>query len=140
MADNVRIVRERQIAIRREMQRRGIPLKQVEFDSGLPHASVASYFPADGERDPANMPISALFSLIAGKALPLDLLSLLLPEGVLLIATPDDADHDAVCEAMHQYLADKAHAHRPDSPAGPAIAPCEDVALRSRLAAVRAGV
>lgn len=139
MADTIRIVRDRQCAVRREMDRRGIALKQVEFDSGIPSSTLLSYFPAEGSRDPAVMPASALYALAGAHALPLDLLSLLLPANVMLVRVPDDVDHDAACEAMHHYLAEKAVAHRPDSPDGPAIAPCEDVSLRQKLAAVPGG-
>jgi hypothetical protein len=54
MADAVKIVRQRQLAIRREMDRRGIALKQVEFDSGIPYATLLSYFPLEGSREPAH--------------------------------------------------------------------------------------
>jgi hypothetical protein len=136
MRDAVRIVRDRQLFVRREMQRRGIALKQVELDSGLPHPTLLSYFPAEGSRDPAVLPASALFALLATRALPLDLLNLLLPEGLALVAVPDDVDHDAAAQAMQAYLIGKGQAHRPDSPDGPAIAPCEDAQLRGALAAV----
>lgn len=139
MCDTVRIVRERQLAVRREMDRRGIPLKQVQFDSGLSHSTLLSYFPAPGgQRDPAVIPATAIYQLAQGRALPLDLMSLLLPAGVVLVRLPDDADHDAACEAMQDYLSDKARAHHPDSPAGREIARCEEAALSAKLASVRA--
>lgn len=139
MADETRIVRDRQHAIRREMDRRGISLKQVSFDSGIAYNTLRSYFPADGLHDPAVVTAAALFALAHGRALPLDMLSLLLPADVLLVRVPRDVDHDAASHAMFQYLEEKAAAHRPDSPAGPAIAPCEDAGLRTRLAAVPGG-
>jgi hypothetical protein len=134
MHDSVTIMRERQLAVRRQMDRRGIALKVVQADSGICTSTLLSYFPAGGQ--PAVIPMSAVFQLIDGKALPLDLLSMLLPSGAALIAVPEAADHDAIDEAMRAYLADKARAHHPDSPQGREIAPCEDAGLRAKLAAV----
>lgn len=131
------IMRERQAAVRREMDRRGIALKAVQFDSGICASTLISYFPG-GEREPANIPMSALFQLIEGNALPLDLIGLLLPDGVALVALPEGIDHDAASEAMRDYLAQKDAAHHPASPGGREIAPEEDRSLTMKLAAVRA--
>jgi hypothetical protein len=137
MRDSNTIIRERQLVIRRELDRRGVALKAVSFDSGIPYATLLSYFPApDGERDPAVMPVSALYCLVG--AIPDDLLSLLLPAGRVIVQVPDNVDHDALCEAMQAYLAEKAKAHRPESECGPAIGPGEDNVLRGKFTRVRA--
>lgn len=138
MRDVVKIVRDRQLAVRREIERRGIALKVIEFDSGIKHSTLLSYFPNAKDAVPVAIPWAALFQLIEGKALPLDLIGLLMPAGVALVAVPEGVDHDAACEGMQAYIAEKERAHRPDSPAGREIAPCEDEALRVHLAAVRA--
>lgn len=138
MSDGVRIVRQRQLAIRREMDRRGIAMKQVEFDSGIPYATLLSYFPAEGSRDPAVMPSSALYCLCEKGALPNDLLSLMLPNGQVIVRVPEGIDHDQIADAMRDYLAEKDHAHHPESPAGRDIADCEDNVLRGKFAKVRA--
>jgi hypothetical protein len=69
---------------------------------------------------------------------PLELLSLLMPEGIAVVYVPSGIDHDEVAEAFHDYLQTKERAHRPESPAGRDIAPCEDNVLRLKLAKVRA--
>lgn len=134
MTDNSSIVKDRQRAIRREMDRRGIHLKIVAADSGLSPSTLASYFPADPAIDPAQMPTGALFALVG--VLPDDLISLMLPAGVQIVRVPEYVDHDEVCQAMHDYLASKSAAHHPDSPGGRDIAPCEDAKLRGKLAAI----
>jgi hypothetical protein len=133
MRDSVTIIRERQLAIRREMDRRGIALKQVEFDSDIPYATLLSYFPAEGSREPAVIPASAIYKLAEGKALPNDLLSLLLPAGFAIVRIPEGIDHDALCEGFQDYLTEKAKAHRPDSPAGRDIADCERELLDNKV-------
>lgn len=136
MSDAVTIIRHRQQAIRREMDRRGIALKAVSFDSGIPYATLLSYFPAEGSRDPAIMPVSALYSLVG--ALPTDLLSLVLPTDHLIVEVPADIDHDATAADMQDYLRWKHGAHHPESEAGRDIGPNEDREGRAKLAVVRA--
>lgn len=138
MTDKTMIVRERQLAIRREIDRRGIALKAVACDSGIGYGTLLTYFPAPGSREPACLPTSALYALAEGKALPLDLLSMLLPVGVAMVFVPEEVDHHEAAAAMQDFLSAKARAHHPDSPAGEAIAPCEDATLRAKLAVVRA--
>ena len=41
------IVRERQLVIRRELDRRGIAMKIVAMDSAIPYSSLLSYFPVE---------------------------------------------------------------------------------------------
>jgi hypothetical protein len=131
--DGVTIVRERQLAIRREMDRRGIALKQVEFDSGIPYATLLSYFPAEGSREPAVIPASAIYKLAEGKALPNDLLSLLLPQGLVIVQVPEGIDHDELADAFADYLHTKNAAHHPESPAGRDIADCERDTLNAKV-------
>lgn len=136
MASNDEIVRQRQSAIRREMDRRGIALKAVSYDSGIPYATLLSYFPQEGGRDPVMLPVSALYALANTEALPLDLLSLVLPAGNLIVKAPEAVDHDEASSAMRAYLKAKDEAHHPDSPGGRDIAPCEDERLRGKLTLV----
>lgn len=58
------------------------------------------------------------------------------PEEYMLVAVMAGVDHDEVCKAMGAYMRDKHEAHAATSPAGPAIAPCEDARLRAHLAVV----
>ncbi len=136
MRDETDIVRDRQLAIRRELDRRGILLKTVALDAGMSYSTVQSYFPGEKNAVPATMSVAALYCLVG--AIPDDLLSLLLPAGRAIVQIPEGIDHDAVCEAMQEYLTEKARAHRPESECGPAIGPGEDTTLRSKLTLVQA--
>lgn len=129
------IVRERQLVIRRELDRRGVSLKAVALDSGLPYSSVISYFPGERDREPATISGAAVYALCDGKALPADLLSLLLPDGWQIVRAPECVDHDALCEWAEGYVHAKTRAHRQDSPMGPEIAPCEQEELDGKVAA-----
>lgn len=139
MRDENSIVRERQQLIRREMDRRSITIKQVQLDGEWKDPStVLSYFPnPEGKREPATMSVAALYRLISTKALPIDLLSLLLPPGHLIVQAPEAIDHDEIAGVLHDYLQTKERAHHPESPAGREIAPCEDNVLRGKFARVR---
>ncbi len=57
MCDNSSIVKQRQLAIRRELDRRQIALKVVSLDSGIAYSTLASYFPAASDANPAQMPV-----------------------------------------------------------------------------------
>lgn len=135
MASNITIVRDRQLAIRRELDRRGISLKTIAFDAGIHYSTLLSYFP-DAKREPHLISGAAFYSLCG--VLPPDLLSLLLPDGFQVVRAPEDVDHDQLADAMADYLAAKQHAHHPDSPDGREIAECEDAELCTRLAVVKA--
>lgn len=138
MADGSSIVKQRQLTIRREMDRRGISLKAASLDSGIPYPTLASYFPADPHADPAQIPGGAIYSLAAGKALPADLLSLLVPDGWAIIRAPEEIDHDELCDLAAEYVETKVAAHRANSPMGPEIAPCERDALDRKVIQLRA--
>lgn len=127
------IVRERQLVIRREMDRRGISLKAVSLDSGIPYPTIVSYFPGEKDRQPATLSGAAIFTLAETGALPLDLLSLVLPAGFQIVRAPEDIDHDEFEEAARDYLATKGKAHHPDSPGGREIAECEEATLDAKV-------
>jgi hypothetical protein len=110
----------------------GLTLKAISLDSKLGYTTVQSY--AKGE---AVMSIASLFKLVG--VIPDELLSLLLPEGRVIVQAPAEIDHDEIAEAVQDYLATKERAHRPDSPAGRDIAPCEDETLRGKFAVVVGG-
>jgi hypothetical protein len=135
MRDADEIMRERQLAVRRQIDERSIALKAIAFDAKLPLPTLLSYFPGGEGRKAAVMPMSAVFAMIEGNALPLDLISMLLPNGALVVRVPEEIDHDAVCDAMQAYLNEKARAHRVESECGPAIGPNEHAKL-TKLAVV----
>lgn len=112
-------------------RRYGLTLGIIAADSGLGYDSVRHY--AAGE---TAMPMCAFLALIG--VLPDELLSLLLPEGRLLVQVPVNVDHDAACEAMRAYVDAKERAHHPESPAGREISDCEDETLRAKLTVVKA--
>lgn len=111
--------------------RYGLTLKLIAMDAGLGYDSVRDY--AAGK---ATMPITALFALVG--VIPDELLSLLLPEGRLIVQVPTEIDHDSACEAMRDYVDAKERAHHPESEAGREIGPGEDLTLRGKLSIVRA--
>lgn len=130
MRDENSIVRERQRFIRREMDRRGIAIKAVQLDGGWETSStVLSYFPASDEKEPATMSVAALYRLLETKALPADLLSLLLPEGHAIVKVPEGIDHDEIAAWTECYSAKKLAAHRADSECQERIGPSEKADL-----------
>lgn len=132
--DIVQILKGRQCSMRKEMDRRGIALKAVSFDSGIPYSTLLSYFPEEGGREPALMPVSAQYALCG--AIPEDILSQLLPEGRRIVRVPEVLDHDEVSEAVRDYLDAKEDAHRPDSEHGREIGPNECRVLRGKFVRV----
>lgn len=134
MADETTIVRERQKAIRREIDRRGIAIKAVQFDGGWKTPStVLSWFPADKDAEPQIMSVAGLYRLIESKALPIDLLSLQLPDGFRIVSVPEDVDHDEIAAVVREYLETKDRAHHPESPAGREISDCEHDNLSGKV-------
>lgn len=110
----------------------GLTLKAISLDSGLGYTTIQSY--ASGE---AVMSIASLYKLVG--VVPDELLSLLLPDGHLIVQAPVEIDHDEIAEAVQDYLLTKERAHHPESPAGRDIAPCEDSTLRAKFAVVAGG-
>lgn len=109
----------------------GLTLKAISLDSGIGYTTIQSY--AKGE---AVMSIASLFRLVG--VIPDELLSLLLPEGRVIVRAPEEIDHDEIAGAMQDYLTAKHAAHHPDSPAGRDISPCEDNVLRGKFVKVAA--
>ncbi len=138
MSDANEIVRARQSAIRRELDRRGIALKAVGFDAGIPYQTLLTYFPQEGGARPVMIPGAAIYALAYGNAIPLDLLSLLVPEGFAIVRLPAGVDLDELDSICRNVVATKAAAHRSDSPAGPDISDCERVAILKAAAPLRA--
>jgi len=131
--DNVAIIRTRQTAIRKEIDRRGIALKAVSFDSGIPYDTLLTYFPAPGSREPAQIPGGAIFALCDGEALPADILSLFVPTGWQIVRAPEGIDHDEVEEACRDFLAAKGASHHPESEMGREIGPSEKRKLDEKV-------
>lgn len=140
MPDEYTIVRDRQKLIRREMDRRGITVTAVQYDGGWEHPStVLSYFPANKDKEPAAMPVAALYRLIEHEALPTELLSLLLPGEYMILRKPDGINHEEIVKLIQDYLATKMAAHHPESECGPAIGPGEHDQLTTKFALIAGG-
>jgi hypothetical protein len=137
MADNnniVRVLKSRQCQMRREMDRRGLSLKGISFDSGIGYSTLLSYFPSqDAKAEPALMPVSAQYMLCG--AVPDDILSLLLPDGRLIVRVPEQINHDEIAAWAEEYNARKLAAHRADSECQEQIGPNEKLALDSIVVA-----
>lgn len=123
----VSVMRERQLAIRREMDRRGLSLKVVAFDSGIPYPTLVSYFPMEKDRQPAQLPIGAFHRLIGH--IPQDLLDVLLPDGFTIMRVPEGLDADDLARQCGAYMASYAQARHPQSEAGIEIGPTEKEGL-----------
>lgn len=123
--------REQERVFRLAQRDHGLTLKAISLDSSIGYTTVQSY--AKGE---AVMSIAALFKLVG--VVPDELLSLLLPDGRVIVQAPEEIDHDQLASGMVEYLAEKQQAHRPESECGPAIGPTEDNVLRGKFARVRA--
>ncbi|MES2295240.1 MAG: hypothetical protein V4527_18230 [Pseudomonadota bacterium] len=136
MRDVSSILKTRQSQMRREMDRRGLSMKGVSYDSGIPYSTLLSYFPDEkGKAVPALMPVSAQYALC--DAVPDDILSLLLPDDRRIVRVPEGIDHDEIAEVVADYLLTKERAHHPDSEAGREIGPKEDETLRGKVAVLR---
>jgi hypothetical protein len=127
-------VRDRQLAIRRELDRRGIALKVVSFDSGIPYSTLLSYFPAD--KQPAEMPVGVLYALSG--AIPDDLLNLLTKDGWALVRVPSGIDYDEISSCCREFIDSKDRAHHPESEAGRDIGPNEEAELSAKVVRLRA--
>jgi len=129
--DQMRERQKRMFRIAQDPSRFGLTLKAIHLDSGLGYDSLRNYASGD-----TIMPVTAVDGLVG--VIPDELLSLLLPEGRVIMQVPDDVDHDELARVMQEYLRAKAEAHHPESPAGREISECEDNFLRIKAAPLRA--
>jgi len=125
-------IKATQERIFRIAQRGGLTLKAISLDANIPYNTLRSYAGSNGEV--AEMPVSALGKLVG--VIPDELLSLLLPDGRVIVQAPENIDHDALSEHLRAWLAEKDHAHHPASEAGREIGPGEDAALRGKFAMI----
>lgn len=103
----------------------GLTLKAISLDSGIGYTTIQTY--ARGE---AVMSIASLFCLIG--VVPDELLSLLLPDGRLIVQAPVEIDHDQIAEAVADYAATKNACHHPESEMGRDIGPTEHALLTGK--------
>lgn len=131
-------VKRAQQTLFREAERLGITHKVIHYDTGGDNGGLSLSAIGQYARGESAMGLPVLVKLFG--VVPTELLSLLLPDGFVIVSAKVAVDHDAAAEAAGEYLAVKQAAHHPDSPAGREIAPEEDEALRIKLAAVQGGV
>ncbi len=103
----------------------GLTLKAISLDSGIGYTTIQSY--ARGE---AMMSIASLYCLIG--VVPDELLSLLLPDGRVIVRAPAEINHDQIAEAVADYAAAKNACHHPESEAGRDIGPTEHQLLTGK--------
>jgi hypothetical protein len=140
MRDSSTIMRGIQRVIREQLDERGIALKVVSAGSGIPYATLCSYFPGNergsAEKQPAQLPGGAIYALCG--AIPNDLLNLLFPDGWALVQVPTDADYDKVSACCRNFIDTKDQAHHPDSELGRDIGPGEQARLDEKIVELRA--
>ena len=142
MRNGTEIMRRVQRTIREELDRRGISLKAISFDSGIPYSSLCSYFPGQErgsvERQPAELPGGAIYQLHG--AIPDDLLNLLSPDGWATVRVPSGIDYDDISSACRDFIDTKDKAHHPESEAGRDIGPSEEAELGCKVIELRGRV
>ncbi len=130
MRDDNAIVREALLTIRQELDRRGLSMKVCAAKAQVSYSTFLSWFPAAGTPQIPSM--ACLDALL--KALPVDLASLLAPDGWQIVRVPVGIDHDEIERAVLDYAATKAAAHHPESECGREIGPGEQAELDSKVA------
>ncbi len=123
-------VKDAQERIFRIAGKRGLTLKAISLDSGIPYSTLRTYAGHNGPT--AEMPVSVIRKLTG--VVPDELLSLLLTEDRAIVRVPAEVDHDTLADAFADYLHSKNAAHHPDSPAGREIADCERDMLNGKVA------
>lgn len=127
MRDENTIMREALSAIRLELEARNMSMKVCASKGGISYSTFLSWFPAGGT---PQVPSLAMLPCLA-RALPADLVSLLVPDGWHIVQTPDVIDHDDLAAGCIELASAHARARHPNSPAGVDIAPCEREELNS---------
>lgn len=98
--------------------RYGLTFKRVQLASGIPTSTLRTY--TDGK---AEMPLSALYRLVG--IVPDELLSMLLPDGHLIVRMPENIDYDEIGAWSDAFSAKKLAFHRHDSECEERLGPNE---------------
>lgn len=130
---NAERIRLRQVAMFAEAARRGITRKMLQIDGGFSEATVRSW--ADGTHE---MPLHAFVRMAESGALPLDLLSILLDDGLELVRAGAGVDLHALAASAADFVGDFAASAHPASEAGCAIGPNEEQRLNMGARELRA--
>jgi hypothetical protein len=129
MPDDSAIMRDTLLAIRLELDARGLPLKVCASKAGVSYSTFLSWFPASGT---PQIPSLACLPGLA-KALPGDLLSMLVPDGFHIVPDPSGIDYDDFSAGCRAFIDAKEQAHHPESPAGRDISDCEKAVLNGTI-------
>lgn len=134
MPDENAIMRDALLTIRRELDDRRLPLKVCAAKAGVGYSTFLSWFPAQGT--PQVPSLAALPGL--ARALPPDLLSLLVPDGFHIVPDPSGMDYDEFSAGCRAFIDAKERAHHPESEAGRDIGPTERAELDDNVVRLRA--
>lgn len=134
MCDDNGIMRETLLAIRLKLDERRLPLKVCASKAGVSYSTFLSWFPAGGT--PQLPSLAALPGL--AKALPGDLLSLLVPDGFHIVPDPSGIDYDDFSAGCRAFIDAKERAHHPESEAGRDLGPTEKAELNTNVVRLRA--
>ncbi len=129
MPDENAIMRETLLAIRQELDNRGLPMKVCAAKAGVSYSTFLSWFPAGGT--PQIPSLTALRGL--ARALPGDLLSLLVPDGFHIVPDPDGLNYDDFAAGCLDFAAAHAQARHPNSECGVEIGPNENANLNAKV-------
>lgn len=134
MCDDNGIMRETLLAIRLKLDERRLPLKVCASKARVSYSTFLSWFPAGGT--PQLPSLAALPGL--AKALPGDLLSLLVPDGFHIVPDPSGIDYDDFSAGCRAFIDAKERAHHPESEAGRDLGPTEKAELNTNVVRLRA--
>lgn len=130
MRDDNSLMRDALLAVRQQLDLRGISMKVCAANAGVSYSTFLSWFPAGGT---PQIPSLACFPALL-KALPIDLISLLMPDGWQVVQVPVGVDHDDLATGFADYLAEKNAAHHPESECGRDLGPGERAKLDAKVA------
>lgn len=135
MRDETTVIREALAHIRQQLDKRNVVHKVLAGKAGVGTATWFSWFPADGT---PQIPSLAFLPGLA-KALPGDLLSLLVPDGFHIVPDPSGMDFDEFSAGCREFIDCKERAHHPESEAGREIGPTERALLNGNVVKLVAG-
>lgn len=136
MGDNAQKTLNAQTEIGRRLRGCDQSLNTIASRLGWHRNTLDTYFPASPDTKPTKLPLSALWDILESGVFPADIAALLAPDGFTMARVPAGMDHDEFADLLRSYLDRKAKAHRADSPAGPALSPCEVADLDERRAQI----
>ena len=129
MRDDNAIMRDALLAVRQQLDLRGLSMKVCASKAGVSYSTFLSWFPASGT--PQIPSLACMSGLL--RALPIDLASLLVPDGWQIVRVPEGVDHDELADAFADYLHEKNAAHHPLSENGRDLGPTETDRLNSKV-------